>query len=84
MNTVKTNTSLLIIADDPQLSSNMELILKMEGFQVMVAADGLSGLAMIRTKKPDLILCDILLPGLDGYFVFETIKNNASERKNTL
>ena len=76
MNTVKTNTSLLIIEDDPQLSSNMELILKMEGFQVMVAADGLSGLAMIRTKKPDLILCDILLPGLDGYFVFETIKNN--------
>ena len=58
--------SILVVEDDPQLSSNMAFILNMEGFDVRVAADGLAGLAMIRKKQPDLILCDILMPRMDG------------------
>jgi len=53
----------------------MACILNMEGFDVRVAADGLSGLAMIRKKQPDLILCDILMPRMDGYAFHEALRN---------
>ncbi len=72
----KAKASLLIIEDDADLRANMALILKMEGFKVKVAKDGPAGLAMIRRVKPDLILCDILMPGLDGYSVMETVKHD--------
>jgi len=68
--------SILIIEDDDQLSANMALILTMEGYQVRVAGDGATGLTMMTRKKPDIILCDILLPEMDGYEVFKRIKSN--------
>lgn len=70
-----TKPSLLIVEDDTQLANNMALILKMEGFDVRVASDGLAGLAMLRHKRPDLILCDILMPEMDGYAFRETVQN---------
>jgi DNA-binding NarL/FixJ family response regulator len=69
----KTKISLLIVEDDIRLSSNMALILEMEGFAVRVAADGPTGLAMIRKKEPDLILCDILMPKMDGFSFREAV-----------
>jgi DNA-binding NarL/FixJ family response regulator len=65
--------SILIVEDDALLSNNMALILKMEGYEVRVAADGLAGLALIRKKRPDLILCDILMPGMDGFTFHEAV-----------
>lgn len=66
--------SILIIEDDPSICSNMELILKMEGFDVRTASDGISGLARICEKRPDLILCDIMMPAMDGNILLETLK----------
>lgn len=71
----KAQRTLLIIEDDPLLSGNMALILEMEGFEVRVAADGPTGLEMIRKKQPDLILCDILMPGMDGFTFHEAVRN---------
>ena len=68
--------SILIIEDDPRLNSNMELILQMEGFDVRTAHDGLSGLAKTREQRPDIILCDIQMPGMDGNTLLETIKGD--------
>jgi DNA-binding NarL/FixJ family response regulator len=65
--------SILIIEDDSQLGRNMALMLKMEGFEVRVAADGFAGLTLIRKKRPDLILCDILMPGMDGYAFHDAV-----------
>jgi len=67
--------SILIIEDDPSICSNMELILQMEGFDVHCAADGVSGLAMVYEKHPDLILCDILMPEMDGLTLLDVLKN---------
>jgi DNA-binding NarL/FixJ family response regulator len=67
--------SLLIVEDDVLLSNNMALILKLEGYEVRVAADGLAGLALIRKKRPDLILCDILMPGMDGFAFHEAVNS---------
>jgi len=66
--------SLLIVEDEPSLRNNMELILKLEGYNVRTVADGLSALSLIRNKRPDLILCDILMPGMDGYAFHEAVK----------
>lgn len=67
--------SILIIEDDHSLCSNMELILQMEGFDVRTAGDGLSGLTMVCEKRPDLILCDIMMPAMDGHILLEALKN---------
>lgn len=76
MTGAKTQTTILIIEDDVTMSENIALILEMEGFGVRVASDGPTGLAMIRQKKPHLILCDILMSGMDGYSVIEVVKKN--------
>ncbi len=68
--------AILVIEDDPLLCKNMGLILQMEGFEVRTAADGMIGQAMIAEKKPDLILCDILMPGMNGFTLLEEIKKN--------
>lgn len=66
--------SILIIEDDPSYLSMMDVILQMEGFDVRTASDGRTGLAMLREKRPDVILCDIMMPGMDGYTVLEVLK----------
>jgi DNA-binding NarL/FixJ family response regulator len=68
--------SILIIEDDPSYCKMMTLILQMEGFDVFTASDGLSGLALLREKRPDLILCDIMMPGMNGHSVLEALKGD--------
>lgn len=70
--------SILIIEDEPALCCNIELILRMEGFDTRTAADGLSGLARISEKRPDLILCDIIMPEMDGHMLLSMLKNDAA------
>src|ERR1044072_1021767 len=69
--------SILIIEDDPSIRGNMELILKMEGFAVRTAGDGQAGIAAIREKRPDLVLCDILMPELNGLTVLELLRRGS-------
>jgi DNA-binding NarL/FixJ family response regulator len=68
--------SILIIEDDPAICSNMELILRMEGFAVRTAEDGRAGIAALREKQPDLILCDILMPDMDGRVLLDILRND--------
>ncbi len=68
--------SILIIEDDPAYRSMMETILQMEGFEVQSAADGRAGLDQLIHRRPDLVLCDIMMPGMDGHSVLETIREN--------
>ena len=66
--------SILIIEDDPAYTSMMEVILQMEGFDVRTASDGSTGLGMLCEKRPDVILCDIMLPDMNGHMILETVK----------
>ncbi len=68
--------SILVIEDDASYRNSMKLILQMEGFAVRTADCGVSGVAMIREKHPDLILCDIMMSGMDGHSVLEVLKND--------
>lgn len=56
----------------------MELILQMEGFAVRTATDGVSGLERICEKRPDLVLCDILMPEMDGHTLLSVLKNEGT------
>jgi DNA-binding NarL/FixJ family response regulator len=68
--------SILIVEDDLLLCGNMELILQMEGYEVRTAPNGIAALALIAIKRPDIILCDIIMPEMDGHVFLEEIKKN--------
>ena len=65
---------ILIIDDDPDLAEALQIRLDLQGFECMVALDGKKGLELARTEKPDLIILDILLPGLDGLQICRLLK----------
>ena len=65
---------ILIIEDQPQMRRKLAMILEREQFSVITAPNGLIGLDMAKTDPPDLILCDIMMPELDGYSVLEALR----------
>jgi DNA-binding response OmpR family regulator len=66
--------TILIVDDEPNIVVSLEFLMKREGFDVAIAADGESALAAIEASKPDLILLDIMMPGKDGYEVCRQIR----------
>jgi DNA-binding response OmpR family regulator len=58
---------ILVIDDEPLITESLEYSLKQEGFQVVVAHDGHQALEVAREEAPDLIVLDIMLPGMDGW-----------------
>ncbi len=70
-------TRILVIEDNPANLELMSYLLKSFGYVPLAAHDGEEGLAAVRREKPDLIVCDIQLPGLDGHAVARKIKSEA-------
>jgi two-component system response regulator RegX3 len=66
--------SVLIIEDEPAFVDALEVSLSREGLQVSAAADGRDGLAAFRTERPDVVLLDLMLPGLSGLDVLRRIR----------
>ena len=66
----------LLIEDEPEIAEIYRLKLEKEGFPVLVAMDGESGLQLAREKNPSLILLDILLPKIDGFAVLKQLKQD--------
>ncbi len=56
-----------IVEDDERLADDLELELSSAGYEVVVAYDGLAGLAAIENQPPDLIICDVMMPEMDGH-----------------
>jgi DNA-binding response OmpR family regulator len=65
---------ILLIEDHAQMRENVVLMLEMEGFEVLWAEDGQSGVELARNRAPDLILCDVMMPGLDGHGVLRALR----------
>ena len=66
--------SVLIVEDDRNIAELLQMYLEKEGYAVTVAADGGQGLAKYRAIKPDLVLLDIMLPGIDGFEVCRRVR----------
>ncbi len=64
------------IEDQPDIVELIELILSRQGYRVLKAYDGDEGLALVREHKPDVVLLDLMMPGLDGWEFHEAIRND--------
>jgi two-component system, sensor histidine kinase and response regulator len=69
------NIQVLIIEDAAEIRGNIAEILRLDGFTVLEAGDGEAGLALVRSNPPNLILCDIIMPIVDGYDVLKQIRS---------
>lgn len=67
---------ILLIEDNAEIRENMAEILDLAGYAVSTAPDGKEGVAMALKDRPDLILCDIMMPVLDGYGVLHMVQKN--------
>ena len=65
---------ILLVEDDPTIRQMTQLALERDGFAVSTAHDGASGLAAFRAQPPDLVILDVMLPGVDGVSVCRTIR----------
>ena len=72
---------ILVIDDDASSLELMEAMLVPNGYEIITANDGSKAVAIIIEKKPDLILLDIMMPGLDGYSTLTKIKGNKTISK---
>jgi len=69
-----------MIEDHPDIADLYQLKLQLEGYRVAVAADGVSGLEMARSLKPDVTLLDVHLPYLDGLKLLSALREDETTR----
>ena len=68
------NKRILVVEDDKHIAEGIKLNLGLLGFDVTIAGDGIAGLEKWRQWRPDLIVLDIMLPGIDGFSVLQRIR----------
>jgi DNA-binding response OmpR family regulator len=68
---------ILIIEDELEMLRNLTTILRLEKFRPLCAENGRVGIDLAKKQKPDLILCDVMMPGLDGYGVIAALRADA-------
>jgi len=71
-------TKILIIDDEPSITNLVSAYLKPEGYEVLIASDGNAGLKSARTFKPDLIILDVMLPGMDGVELLSRLRRESN------
>ncbi|HEX6060242.1 MAG TPA: response regulator transcription factor [Gemmatimonadaceae bacterium] len=73
-------TRILIVEDNPDLAFGLRNNLEIEGYDVSVAGDGPEGVASARAWHPDLVILDLMLPGMDGYRVLRTLRDDGFDK----
>jgi len=68
--------AILLIEDTGNILENLTEYLEMEGYKVLIAKDGKEGVDLARKTPPDLIICDVLMPVMDGYDVLRELKSS--------
>ncbi|AZN30886.1 response regulator transcription factor [Flaviflexus salsibiostraticola] len=71
------SSRILVVDDDPSISEMVAILLESEGYEVTVCADGLSVLPLYRAERPDLVLLDVMLPGLNGVQVCTALREES-------
>ena len=69
---------ILVIEDEPEMRRNLLTILRLEKFEPVGAENGKAGIALAKSTKPDLILCDVMMPEIDGFGVLKALRADAA------
>lgn len=71
----------LVVDDDPQVLRLMRVNLELEGYDVVSAPDGEEALEMVLSERPDVVVCDVMMPGMDGLTVLRNLRSNPQTSK---
>ncbi|MBT9143629.1 MAG: Alkaline phosphatase synthesis transcriptional regulatory protein PhoP [Dehalococcoidia bacterium] len=66
---------ILVIDDDPDILEALTTVLESQGYQVATARDGVEGLYRLKAGKTDLIILDLIMPGMNGFAMYKRLKN---------
>jgi DNA-binding NarL/FixJ family response regulator len=69
---------ILVIEDDSEMRRNIVIVLRLEKYQPIAAENGRVGIELAKREKPDLILCDVMMPELDGYGVLKALQEDTN------
>jgi two-component system, OmpR family, alkaline phosphatase synthesis response regulator PhoP len=72
-----TGTRILVVDDEPLITKTVQAYLEQDGFTVQAAADGPAALKLVRSFQPDLVVLDIMLPGMDGLDVLRRLRQES-------
>lgn len=72
----KPKAKILVADDDPAIQELVRLNLEMQGYQVIIASNGVETVRKALSERPDLIILDVLMPEMDGYEVMRLLKNS--------
>ena len=70
-------TKILLIEDEEDIASLIKLQAELAGYKIHIESDGLNGLMAVERERPDIIVLDIMLPGLNGLDVCRKIRSNS-------
>ncbi|MGH9064847.1 MAG: response regulator transcription factor [Acidimicrobiales bacterium] len=68
--------TVLVVDDDPVIQRLLQVNFEMEGYRVVLAADGAAGLEQARAGHPDIVILDVMMPGMDGLEVVAQLKGD--------
>lgn len=81
MNPTTHPLKVLVIEDQLVMRENLVTLLELEGYSVSSAENGISGVELALAESPDVVICDVMMPGLDGYGVLERLRRNATTQR---
>src|SRR5260221_967419 len=67
---------ILVIEDEPEMRRNIATLLRYHDYEPVAAANGREGIEAARRERPDVILCDVMMPELDGYGVLQELQTD--------
>jgi DNA-binding response OmpR family regulator len=71
---------ILVVDDDPAIRQLLTDVLEMDGHEVRIAVDGLAAVRTLEVLRPDCIVLDVMMPGLDGYGVLRSIRSQDGDQ----
>ncbi len=74
------NKRILVCDDDPVVRQLLQVNLELEGSEVLLSEDGEMGVRVAQSERPDLIILDVMMPGMDGYEVCEKLRKLEATR----
>jgi len=77
MQRVEKTASILVVDDERPFRESLQFSLERQGYHVLTASDGPTGLRLARAEKPDLVILDVMLPGMDGFKVCQALRRDS-------